>query len=159
MAKLKLIDTVLVGIFLLMIAIGMLQFLARMSGHSLSWSEELARYLMVWAIFLGFAVATRDRENITLDLLNDGILSPAADRVLRWVAAGVSLVSIAVFAYLAGVYTNEGIHRGLQSPAIGIPMWVPASAMTVGGLLTMFYIGRSMIKREIYNTAKVEALL
>jgi TRAP-type C4-dicarboxylate transport system permease small subunit len=38
-------------------------------GQPLTWSDELARYLFVWASFLGWIVAARRRSHLSIDML------------------------------------------------------------------------------------------
>ena len=37
-------------------------------GEPLTWSDELARYLFVWASFLGWIVAARRRSHLAIDM-------------------------------------------------------------------------------------------
>ena len=38
-------------------------------GNPLTWSDELARYLFVWASFLGWILAARRRSHLSIDML------------------------------------------------------------------------------------------
>ena len=38
-------------------------------GASLSWSEEFARYVFVWIIFIGTSVATRRGQHIMVEVI------------------------------------------------------------------------------------------
>jgi TRAP-type C4-dicarboxylate transport system permease small subunit len=60
-----------VGILFIWIALFMfIQVLGRyVFHHSFSYSEEIVRYLFIWATFLGIAVAFKQREHIAVTLL------------------------------------------------------------------------------------------
>ena len=39
----------------------------RVVGNSLTWSEELARYLFVWLVYFGISMGANERKHITVD--------------------------------------------------------------------------------------------
>ena len=67
---------------------------------SLSWSEELARYLFIWVIFLGTASAVRRGQHMAVEAL----ASILPSWVLRPLAALVAIVSIIFFGVV--IYTG-----------------------------------------------------
>jgi TRAP-type C4-dicarboxylate transport system permease small subunit len=52
----------------LLVVLG-LQVATRIAGASLSWTEEAARYLFIWIIWLGASGAVRDRSHIGIAFL------------------------------------------------------------------------------------------
>lgn len=71
----------------LTIAVTLIQVIFRYGlESSLSWSEESARYMFVWIIFIGTSVATRRRQHIFVEVM-------VAQFPERW-RAGVELLSI-----------------------------------------------------------------
>src|SRR6266566_2085230 len=50
-------------------------------NNSLTWSEELTRYMFIWVVFLGAAVSVRQRANIAIDLFA-GRVGPRGERLL-----------------------------------------------------------------------------
>lgn len=99
---------------------------------SLSWSEELARYLFVWVIFLGTSVATRRRQHIFVEILV--ALLPDARRV--WIDSLGTIVCIiffAIFAYVGWALTLNAWQQ--YSTALDIRIaWVYAAAPLGAGL-------------------------
>ncbi|HWT78143.1 MAG TPA: TRAP transporter small permease [Candidatus Methylomirabilis sp.] len=86
---------------------------------SLFWGDEFLRYLQIWLVFLGTALATRHRALITVDIFTQ----PLPHRIQEYAAAVVSGVS-SIFL-LALVYFSLGLVRrsvGVVSASIGIPM-------------------------------------
>lgn len=59
-------------------------------GDPLVWTEEAARWLYVWLVFLGAAVVTRDRGHVAILVLLDRL--PPWPRAL--LAAGLNLAAI-----------------------------------------------------------------
>jgi TRAP-type C4-dicarboxylate transport system permease small subunit len=107
---------------------------------SLSWPEELARYVLVWLAFLGVAAAAAARSQIVVDTLLE--LVPArVRRVMQIVAALGGLVAVGLL-----VWTSQPLLFGpagrSTSPATGLPSFWIYLAIPVGGLLLgLFTLG------------------
>lgn len=65
-------------------------------NDSLSWAEELARYLLVWISFLGASIATHDKGHISISTLTD-LFPPKIQRVV------LVLVDLLIVVFLAAV--------------------------------------------------------
>ena len=100
---------------------------------SLSWPEELARYVLVWLTFFGVAAAAATRSQIVVDTILE-LVSPRARRVLEGIGALAGLVAVALL-----VWTSRpllfGPAGGSTSPATGIPSFWIYLAVPVGGVL------------------------
>jgi TRAP-type C4-dicarboxylate transport system permease small subunit len=86
---------------------------------SLFWGDEFLRYVMIWLVFLGAALATRHRALITVDIFTQ----PMARRKRELIAGIVALASAAFLGYLAAV-SLELVQRsvGTVSASMGMPM-------------------------------------
>lgn len=96
---------------------------------SLPWTEEAARYLMVWVIFLGGAIAARHGLLIAVTALLEA-LPTAPSRLLR----KLSLLLLAgIFAVMAW-YGWQWAHFGADeiSPALTVSKFWLYLAMPVG---------------------------
>ena len=66
----RVVDAVAVAAFAGMFACVLAQVIFRyFLGAPLVWSDELARYLFVWASFLGWIIAARRHSHLTIDML------------------------------------------------------------------------------------------
>lgn len=65
--------------------------------HSLIFTEELARYLMVWIVFLGSALAIRDGAHIRINILVKR-LNPTLRKLAHLSAHGLVLLFLIVVA-------------------------------------------------------------
>ncbi len=96
------------------------------------WSEELARYLMIWMGLVGSFVALRRGRHIGVNSLVDRF--PPALR--RATAIGLHLVLIAFLVLIAREGLNLALFNASQkSPAMMIPMFYPYLAIPVGAAL------------------------
>ncbi|QZY55168.1 TRAP transporter small permease [Crassaminicella profunda] len=68
----KIEDTVLIVMFMAMVGIIFFQVIMRyIFNNSLSWSEELGKFLFVWLSWLGISIGHRKKEHIRITLLVD----------------------------------------------------------------------------------------
>jgi TRAP-type C4-dicarboxylate transport system permease small subunit len=103
---------------------------------SLSWPEELARYVLVWLMFFGVAAAAATRSQIVVDTLVE-LVSPRVRRVLEGIGALAGVVAVGLL-----VWTSQplfGPASRSTSPATGIPsFWIYLAIPVGGGLLGLF---------------------
>lgn len=100
----KLLDGFLALIVAFALGIILVNIGLRFFGSPLIWAEELARYLFVWMVFLGAAVAARKHEHIVVDLLSarlQGHLKRHLETLTTLVASGFLLVLAIVSAQFA----------------------------------------------------------
>lgn len=96
-----------------------IQIIFRVFFTALSWSEELARYLLVWSSFLGASVAVKRGAHIAVSFLVERLQGGAA-RIVRY----LTLSSMEIFFLIGGFYGIKLIQRQVFqiSPALRIPM-------------------------------------
>lgn len=98
----------------------------------LTWSEEAARFLMVYTVFLGASLALRHHRMIAIEILPE-YLKPKARKMLK---IAIMLISIVFFIILLvqGIDMLEIVQRQ-ASAALGISMDIPYMAIPLGALL------------------------
>ncbi len=118
-----------------MIAVVFLQVIFRfVIKGSLPWSEELARYVMVWAVFIGASMGAKSGAHIGVEAFVK-VLPEGWKKPLVIVSAAFSVLFCGVvFALSAKVVINI-FTSGQVSPAMEIPMYWAYAAVPVGILL------------------------
>ncbi|MEJ2136735.1 MAG: TRAP transporter small permease [Desulfofustis sp.] len=101
-------------------------------NHSLFWSEELARYLLVWLTFIGATVAYHRSMHPGVDVIFKRLERKNRYRIKRLVHL-VSLIFFLVmiwygcsFAYFIRVQTT---------PALSLPKWLIFAIIPLSGLI------------------------
>ncbi|MGY4688320.1 TRAP transporter small permease [Salibacterium sp. K-3] len=98
----------------------------------LAWSEEISRYLTIYIVFLGSALAVRNREHIAIDFLMD-VVSAAKKRKLQFIVSIISTVFFIILCYYGTVLTFTVI--GQLTPTLQFSIaWVYA-AVPLGSLI------------------------
>ena len=109
-------------------------WLYSISIQVLSWSEELARYMMVWTVFLGGAIGAKTGAHVGLEAFIN--LFPARLTRTALLLAGIISMSFCAFLAVYGVFlVRRIISTGQTSPALEIPMGLVYAAVPVGAAL------------------------
>jgi len=115
--------TVLVGIFFRYVLF-----------NSLSWSEELARYLMIWAALLSISIGIKDKEHVGIQLIIRNIPIKYA-RILNFLVNIVILIFLGVLSYKGMYVTIKAIPQ--LSLGLGISMFWALLSIPVSGALAI----------------------
>lgn len=104
-------------------------------NQSLFWSEELARFLLVWLTFLGASVAYFRGAHPGIDILYRRVPPP----VQKWLARLTHLISLVLFGILMVYGCQFAWFVRLQiSPALQLPKWILMGIVPVsGGILAI----------------------
>ena len=89
----------------------------RALGEPLIWSDELARYLMVWLAFIGWILASRRRSHIRITLVIER-LPPPFRRILE------ALIQVALLV-LGAFLVRDGfilVERNLDVETVSLPV-------------------------------------
>jgi TRAP-type C4-dicarboxylate transport system permease small subunit len=124
-------------------------------GRSLSWSEELARYLFIWYTWIGTSLAVRKRRHIRIEILTDFLKEKAKLRLELLVL----LVWAGFSAFLAfkGLQVGKFLYTSNQtSPALEIPMFFAYAAIPAGCSL-MFLRLLGEVKNVFFRLSRGEA--
>jgi TRAP-type C4-dicarboxylate transport system permease small subunit len=93
-------------------------------NSSLSWSEELARYMSCWLVFLGVSVAYRRGEHVAVTSLLYR-LPGRWGRVAVGAVEALTLLIVLLLALLGWFVTADNFERNQTTPALGIEIaWV-----------------------------------
>lgn len=120
----------------------------------LPWSEELARYLMVYSIFIGAALALRQGRLIAVEAVAEK-LSPKNRRRFKSFALLVSIVFfIVLFTKGLEILGQVGAQK---SPALQIPMSIPYAAISIGAVLLIINAIAVLIEMNTNPDADTES--
>lgn len=108
-------------------------------GQSLAWSEELARYMFVWIIYLGINRAIRDEMETKIDIL-DLMFKEKGKQVLQIIRYAITL--IVLIACFASSIQLAKVGRYATTPTLKLPAWVPYIAFLVGFPMSIIEVCR-----------------
>jgi len=126
----RLVGYVCSALFFLMVLVSLLQVFFRYAlNDSLTWSEELARYLFVWTSFLGAAIALHRGMHIEVDILTSVASAPVRKGMHLFSKAAVVVFLVMLIVY--GVRITM-LTWGTPSAALRVPMGLVYLAIPVG---------------------------
>jgi TRAP-type transport system small permease protein len=109
----------------------------------LFWTEEFARYCLIWASLLGAGVALFRGQHLAMDFFVQRF-----PPMLRWAAVRVSQLAVAailVVVVWGGVELMQ-ITKFQLSPALRIPMSYPYMAIPSGALIMLVHVAAALLR-------------
>ena len=128
-------EILLVVLMVIMCAVIFIATVARFTGlFVLPCAEELARYCMIWVIFLGIGVAACNGEHFCVEAL-ELFCSKKVLKVI-YVLNSVLVAAFSIFASYYGVtILQKQMASGQVTPSLQWPMWIMYLSIPLGLLL------------------------
>ena len=121
------------------------QVLARYLGASLSWSEEVGRYLLVTITFLGATVAYK-RANF-IGLAGFGAkLGPTVEQAIVRLLQLLTLACFGLITWFGVLYTLNSWEQ--TSTAVQMPMSIPLSVIPLSGVVFLLHVLADITKQK-----------
>jgi len=127
-------------------------------GHSLFFTEELNRILIVVITFAGISYAARQGRHIRMSAIYDA-LSPSIRKVLMVIICIITALCMFALCYFSVGYIEKVASSGRVLPALQIPvywiyLWVPVGFFVTGVQYAMTAY-KNVIEPNIYLSTHV----
>lgn len=119
-----------------MVVITGMQIVCRVFFTALTWSEEAARYLLVWSTFIGASCVYKHAGHISVTILQ-GFLPEMGKKALSVIVHIICAAFFALCIYYGAIYAGKMANQ--LSPAMRIPMCYMYSVVPVGGALMFWH--------------------
>ena len=126
---------VLVFGFVVVILVGFLQVVMRtFFNRSLTWSEELIRYVYVWLCWVGISLCERRNEHIQLTFVLN--LLPVAVQKSIGIVIHIGLIIFTAWLTWLGLQLTATVYgMGTTSTALSIPLYLVYLSFPTGCML------------------------
>ena len=104
-----------------------------------SWSEELARFLLIWIGILGAAYASGQKMHLAIDLLKPKLEEQKRERLSIFINLLIIFFVLSVMVIGGGRLMYITNVLGQISPAMNIPMSLVYSVIPLSGILILYY--------------------
>lgn len=132
----KLEEYLLVGSLILNVFLVFIQVIMRsVFNYSLSWSEELSRYIFIWQTWLGASTALKYNEHIRVELLFSFVKNLKFQKVIKTLADIIWLAFSLFLTYNGWELTQSMISRNALSSGMRIPLALIYISLPVSSLL------------------------
>ena len=138
----KIVAAFAIVLLVILIFACVLQVFFRVVLHnSLSWSEELARYMYVWVTWVGVSYSVRNGSHLRITMLRDRL--PLKGRQGLEILVTIVWIAFGLFVMYMGIEAVTMIATyGQRSSALRIPMQFCYLSIPVGmGLMILRLIG------------------
>ena len=122
--------------FTMVLVVAVQVFCRYVLNQSLFWSEELARFLLVWLTFLGASSAYYRKVNPGVDFLYTKL--PLLLKKISSILTHLASMSLFTVMIIYG-YNFARFVRLQISPALQIPKWIILSIIPISGVILMIH--------------------
>ncbi len=130
-----------IGLVLFLVVLTVVVFLQVLFRYviqlPLFWTEELARYCLVWASLLGAGVALKRGQHIAVTYLLDRFPAGVRKAAVRMSQVSVGFIVVVI---LWGGLELVHITQHQISPALRIPMSYPYLSIPIGAVMMLIHI-------------------
>ena len=149
----KTIDKVLANMLVIIMAVMVLNVLWQVAsrfilGSPSSFTDELARYLMIWVGILGAAYVSGRNMHVAIDVLPTRLNKKAQARLMLIVR--ILIILFCLLGMVIGgsrlVYITYVL--GQNSPALQVPLAVVYMVIPLSGLLIIYYKLSDILKKQ-----------
>lgn len=114
-------------------------------GWSIVGLLEVIMMFGMWVYMLGALIASRRNEHLVVDFFAQKLGDGRAREAHKLVVACITLAATAFFTLLAWRMMKWGFGHPQTTPGMGIPLWVPQSAILVAAIGSGLYALRDIV--------------
>jgi len=111
----------------------------------LFWTEEFARYCLVWSSLLAAGIALKRGQHIAVTFVADRF--PKRIRVMAALVGDIFVAALLAVILWGGIYLVV-LTRHQLSPAMRLPMSLPYIAIPTGSAIMLFHVLTSIYHRS-----------
>lgn len=138
--------TLIIAVALLVFDVVWGVFTRYVMSEQAQWTEELARFLLVWVALLGGAVAFGTKGHLGVDYFV-GKFHPEAQRLTAVVSYLIVLFfAVAVFLFGGGRVVSDALAMEQMTPALGLKMGHVYLALPIAGIFMVLYTVENLIE-------------
>ena len=121
--------------------------------YGISWAEEVTRYIMLWTVFIGAAVISREGTHVSMEAFFN--IWPEKFKRIGFLAINIFCIAtiVAIFFFGMGI-VKMVIETGQTSEAAFIPMWLIYGAFPIGSILMILGYIETALRHRIGRPIK-----
>lgn len=126
-------------------------FMRYVLSNPLTWSEEIARFALVWFVYTSASYAVRYQRHVKFSVLTKllGTKIPIAERIVQILVFLIWLAFLVVILVLSIQMVIAQYRSGQMSPAAQLPMYLIYIGLPLGMALMSFRVLQHLIRAGI----------
>jgi len=122
------------------------QIIMRSFKNSLTWSEELTRYIFIWQIWMGVSIAQREKQHIKVELLFSFVKNEKAKSVIDIVATTIWIAFSAFLLVNGTQLVQQMMGRGNVSSAMRLPMYIVYTVLPLSAFVLCLRLAAQIVE-------------
>ncbi len=119
-----------------------------------SFTDELARFLLIWLGLLGAALVSGHRMHLAIDLISGRFRDPLSqNRLAIFIESVVAVTAVSIMVVGGSILVYTIWSLGQTSTALQIPLSVVYSMIPLSGMLITYFAIEDIISRTRKKTA------
>ncbi len=145
----RLLANLLVGIMSIMVLNVLWQVCSRfIIGSPSSFTDELARYLMIWIGILGAAYVAGQHMHVAIEIFPKRLRKSSQKKLRRLVAILIILFCLSAMVIGGSRLVYITYVLGQKSPALQLPLSLVYLVIPISGLLIIYYKVSDLLKKD-----------
>jgi len=121
--------------------------------YGMSWAEEVTRYILLWTVFVGAGVVSREGAHVSMEALYN-IWPQKLQRIASMAINIFCILTVVAIFFFGNGLVKMVIETGQTSEAAFIPMWLIYAAFPVGSILMMLGYAETALRHRIRKPIK-----
>lgn len=132
-------------VLILMVLVVVLQVIFRYFGNPLSWSEEVARWTMIWVTFAGASYAFKNGGLIRVEFFVNKYFKPGAQKVINIIDMALLAVTFGYLLYSSVLYMMLTIKKHQVYNVTQMPYAAIVAALALSGVLCVIFSAKQIV--------------
>lgn len=142
-----LVEHIATWLFILFFVMVILQIFYRfVLNMPLTWSEEAARYLNLWSVLLGAALAVKHKDHLRVDLIDVMVKKWRYRAQVGFYFFTTAISMLLVLSFLSGSLQMTQDRWSVPLTMLPLPQGVVYLALLVSSLLMLWFFAHQLIK-------------
>ncbi len=120
-----------------------------------SWTEEIARFCLVWMSFLGAALIVKYKTSIRVTFFAANFFTKKTEERLNLISDYI-IILFSIFMVVVGI-THVMNTRMYFSEALHLPIWILNSTVPVSGVFMLFFSLADIVETHTKNRQRRQA--
>lgn len=128
-----------VALFSIMVIVVLIEVITRLAGHPYTWTEEVAKWMMIWMTFVGASYSFRNGGLLRVDYFVRKFFRPKYHKVINIIAMIMLGAFFALLLISSIAYMMLSIERGQVYSVTRAPYTVTILALIIGSAFCIIY--------------------